>query len=417
MKTRMNNLMLVLLTIGMVALFLVVVAIARADAPTKINYQGKLTDLNDVPVPNGNYPITFTIYDAPSGGNVKWTETQMVPVANGVFSILLGSVTPLQQSIFTGDCWLGLKVGTDTEMLPRQQIVSVAYALRTAAHNHWGETWSGSGTGLTLIGSDGAALHAETSTHLSEAIYGENRSSETGNTAIRGVSSNGTGVMGLGGQNGVWGWGQDGAGVIGWGTDGYGVLAQNIQDNNYGLYVWGTSCHQGYATFAAGKSGYVVEICQNGSAHPLETGDVVVISGSAPAIIGDIPVVKIRKADIEYSTAVMGVVDKRYTAKTVLRKMPTVTGGMGEASFHEGHYSNESVAPGEYLSVVTLGAYEAIKVDASYAPIQVGDLLTTSETPGYAMKAIDPKVGTIIGKALEPLTSGKGTIAVLITLQ
>jgi len=85
MKTRMNNLMLALLTAGMVVLLLMVVAIARADAPTKINYQGKLTDLNDVPVPNGNYPITFTIYDAPSGGNVKWTETQMVPITNSLW--------------------------------------------------------------------------------------------------------------------------------------------------------------------------------------------------------------------------------------------------------------------------------------------------------------------------------------------
>ena len=30
------------------------------------------------------------------------------------------------------------------------------------------------------------------------------------------------------------------------------------------------------------------------------------------------------------------------------------------------------------------------KVDANYSSIEIGDLLTTSDTPGYAMKAADP---------------------------
>jgi hypothetical protein len=33
--------------------------------------------------------------------------------------------------------------------------------------------------------------------------------------------------------------------------------------------------------------------------------------------------------------------------------------------------------------------------------IRKGDMLTTADQPGYATKAIDPKLGTIIGKALE----------------
>lgn len=59
------------------------------------------------------------------------------------------------------------------------------------------------------------------------------------------------------------------------------------------------------------------------------------------------------------------------------------------------------------------------KVDAQYAPIEVGDLLTTSSTPGHAMKASDPlkAFGTIIGKALRPLEAGKGLIPILVALQ
>jgi len=59
------------------------------------------------------------------------------------------------------------------------------------------------------------------------------------------------------------------------------------------------------------------------------------------------------------------------------------------------------------------------KVDAQYASIEVGDLLTTSATPGYAMKVGQPlrALGTVIGKALRPLKEGQGLIPILIALQ
>jgi hypothetical protein len=59
------------------------------------------------------------------------------------------------------------------------------------------------------------------------------------------------------------------------------------------------------------------------------------------------------------------------------------------------------------------------KVDASHEPIDIGDLLTTSSTPGHAMKANDraKAFGSIIGKALAPLSSGQGLLPILITLQ
>jgi hypothetical protein len=59
------------------------------------------------------------------------------------------------------------------------------------------------------------------------------------------------------------------------------------------------------------------------------------------------------------------------------------------------------------------------KIDAQYAPVEVGDLLTTSPTCGHAMKASDPgKVfGTVIGKALSGLFEGKGLIPILVALQ
>lgn len=59
------------------------------------------------------------------------------------------------------------------------------------------------------------------------------------------------------------------------------------------------------------------------------------------------------------------------------------------------------------------------KADAQYGAIKVGDLLTTSPTPGYAMRAADPlkAFGAVLGKALQPLLSGQGLVPMLIALQ
>ncbi|MFN0140426.1 MAG: hypothetical protein ACKVQW_10130 [Pyrinomonadaceae bacterium] len=59
------------------------------------------------------------------------------------------------------------------------------------------------------------------------------------------------------------------------------------------------------------------------------------------------------------------------------------------------------------------------KVDAGYGAVNIGDLLTTSATPGHAMKVGDPAnaFGAVIGKALGELRSGTGFVPILIALQ
>ncbi|UCG83544.1 MAG: hypothetical protein JSW38_01625 [Dehalococcoidia bacterium] len=68
---------------------------------------------------------------------------------------------------------------------------------------------------------------------------------------------------------------------------------------------------------------------------------------------------------------------------------------------------------------VALNGKVYCKVDAQYSPIEIGDLLTTSPTPGHAMKADEPlkAFGAVIGKALRPLHQGTGMIPVLVALQ
>jgi len=101
-----------------------------AQIPHLINYQGKLTDKDGDPVADGNYSVTFRIYDAESGGALLWEETQSILVQKGIFFCLLGGVTNLGLA-FDKPYWLAIKVGSDSEMTPRQQIASAGYALRT----------------------------------------------------------------------------------------------------------------------------------------------------------------------------------------------------------------------------------------------------------------------------------------------
>jgi Peptidase_G2, IMC autoproteolytic cleavage domain len=81
-------------------------------------------------------------------------------------------------------------------------------------------------------------------------------------------------------------------------------------------------------------------------------------------------------------------------------------------------------AGSDKVKVATTGRVK-VRVDATRAPIHVGDLLVTSDTEGVAMKSVPVDLGgvqihrpgTIIGKALEPLEKGTGEILVLLSLQ
>jgi hypothetical protein len=59
------------------------------------------------------------------------------------------------------------------------------------------------------------------------------------------------------------------------------------------------------------------------------------------------------------------------------------------------------------------------KVDTTNGPVTVGDLLTTSGTAGFAMKATDPlkSFGSVIGKALDSLERGRALVSILVSLR
>jgi hypothetical protein len=145
-----------ILSLASAAATLLAAASASSAVPGTLTEQGRLLDTAGAPA-TGSVSIVFTIYDAATGGASLWTETQNVTLDDGYFSARLGEVTAIPSTVFSGATrYLGVKVGTDAEMTPRQTLVSVPYALM--ANNAVGDITptSVSVNGTTVINSSGA---------------------------------------------------------------------------------------------------------------------------------------------------------------------------------------------------------------------------------------------------------------------
>ena len=134
---------------------------ATAQVPLQINYQGMLTDADGLPVEDGSYAMTFAIYDVASGGTALWSEMQTVPVVGGVYNVVLGQPgNEIDPADMDGQRYLGVHVGGDDEMIPRQPITATALALRSAV----------SDDADTLDGLDATDFAASSHTHSAAEI-------------------------------------------------------------------------------------------------------------------------------------------------------------------------------------------------------------------------------------------------------
>jgi len=103
----------------------------NAQVPNKISYQGLLTNSDGSVIPDGNYNLTFKIYNVQSGGTALWTETQNVAVSKGTFSVILGETNPLNLQ-FNEQYWLGVTLGGSSEFTPRSKLASSPYSIRSS---------------------------------------------------------------------------------------------------------------------------------------------------------------------------------------------------------------------------------------------------------------------------------------------
>jgi len=127
MKTNITHRFLITL-ISISLLLLILPCSSQSSIPQTINYQGHLTDPHGIPI-DDTVSIAFSIYPQASGGTALWTESKTVTVTDGEFSTNLGNTNPINLTFDTA-YYLGITVGSDSEMTPRQPLTSVAYAFR-----------------------------------------------------------------------------------------------------------------------------------------------------------------------------------------------------------------------------------------------------------------------------------------------
>lgn len=163
-----------------------------------IPIQGRLLDSNGNPI-NGTRLITMTLYDAATGGTALCADGDTVAAVNGLFNMYMDSCTA--QDLNGRQVWLGIKVGSDAEMTPRQAIYAVPYAwsLRPGAVISETSTGAilnvfnhGNGWGLDAYSKGHDAVHGRSDASNHAGVSGENSG---GGIGVYGYSA-GSGLSG-----------------------------------------------------------------------------------------------------------------------------------------------------------------------------------------------------------------------------
>ncbi|MEH2001665.1 MAG: hypothetical protein V7L00_23475 [Nostoc sp.] len=251
--------------------------------------------------------------------------------------------------------------------------------------------WGHSKTGFGLLGESVSGRGVVAS---SETDYGL-RAHSTKSAGIRGSSDEGRGVEG---------WATNSEGIVGISTNGNGVWGQT---EGAGVGVLGTS-KSGIGVY--GKGGRLAGFFEG---DVEVTGDIRLTNADCAEDFDIVGLVKVepgtvmvidsegalRESDCAYDKRVAGVIS-------------------GAGKYKPGIVLDKKESSNNRMPIALLGKVYC-KVDAQYGAIEVGDLLTTSPTPGHAMRTSDPfkAFGAVIGKALRPLEEGQGLIPILIALQ
>ena len=114
------------LSILLMAAFTLAPRTTDAQVPALLVEQGVLFDANGDPVTTA-VPMVFSLYATPTDTNAVWSETHTVTPDQGVFSVVLGELSPIDPAALFdgGPMYLGVRVGSDSEMTPRETLVSV----------------------------------------------------------------------------------------------------------------------------------------------------------------------------------------------------------------------------------------------------------------------------------------------------
>jgi hypothetical protein len=217
---------------------LVVSAVASGEIPQVMAYQGRVTDNAGNPMPDGNYPMQFRVYDNATGsGDPLWDSgTHSVGVSNGVFSVMLGQPPhPALALDFAQDYWLLVTFDGENQT-PLRPLGSAGYAYMAS--------------GLV----PGTQVSGEVASGLGAAIAGVNSATAPDASGLRGSAVGGAGVT-----HGVYAVSNstDGDGLFARATavagQTYGVYAQSLSPSGTGV-LGQTPATTGHTTGVRGES-------------------------------------------------------------------------------------------------------------------------------------------------------------------
>ena len=98
----------------------------------KVSVQGTLKSANGATVEDGQYAVTFNLYDVATGGTVLWFENASIEVIGGIYSYYLGTTKDLVPANFAKTLFLGIKIGS-YELVPRSELSYAPYAFSVAS--------------------------------------------------------------------------------------------------------------------------------------------------------------------------------------------------------------------------------------------------------------------------------------------
>lgn len=315
------------------------------------------------------------------------------------------------------------------------------YGLSGSGAGVYGDSNTGSGVYGTSQNFDG--VHGETQSNQHAGVSGINNSGPKagqGGPGVYGFSSNLDGVQGwsqsvnnagvsarnTAGGTGVWaqatGPTKSSGGIAGYFNSDGNVALQAINTADYDA-ILAQSSSAGHAAVAAHGTKYGV--WASGATAGYFQGDVEVtgtltvlgdITMPAADFAEDFPV----QASVDVEPGTVMAFDEngmlRPSNRGYDRKVAGVISGAGD--YRPGLILDREKFSEGRLPLALVGKVYC-KADAIYGAIEVGDMLTTSPTPGHAMKASDPLLafGAVIGKALKPLKSGQALVPILVALQ
>ncbi|MEI8097177.1 MAG: hypothetical protein WCG73_03670, partial [Candidatus Moraniibacteriota bacterium] len=113
-----------------------VLALSTTNPIGQIGISASLFTSQNKIIDNGTYEVRFTLYTSnrtttdpyPSNTDARlWEETQKVEVKSGLIKAFLGGVVPFPTNLNfeAGDYYIGMRIGTDSEMVPRKKLGSV----------------------------------------------------------------------------------------------------------------------------------------------------------------------------------------------------------------------------------------------------------------------------------------------------